>query len=585
MAAAPSAQDVADALAMTLEREDPSGAPWCPPGDGIALRRWVTDRSASLGTGIRRAVRLARLIALVDGRDYVRFLYVRLPALRTRHFRAAIEAAVADGTITRSLATLFDSGVHLREPALTSQGRPDEVFEIDFNQMPRLAALLDFLHNALGFTLVADMLAPLLQRKQSTDHADEVSRKLQSALNAWLSDRLESANHMLQAKRIRAFLASRGRVAPEAIDDEGIISFWTMLTEATEDERVDGFRLYRSTASAMLRYRSALRDATTAEHLEKAIVRGLDPANDNLSISDNETGFSTTLESWRSPLRALALPPANLVKWFTRREQHELLNYMGGPSDDDEAEEDSADEDESGSWKEGLAGDERFDLAFWLTLLRTDIFGAVQASIVARLRKRARGSDAIARAMAEVDDTAYTTAATAYEGLRRQIHLESLAALAVLMEAGTEEAILLLHGLGGRQAVTSVVGSIADDEMLAVGDATAAERIAETIAPRLRTAIADPNAAVPEGPGRSLLMEALAATRKVSRAGFRREDRADKEMMAALRSGAAAVFQVVGELDRLMAVLRQRIAGADIAGDRARFQAAFERIYLSPSDE
>src|SRR6266576_352968 len=85
--ALPSAQDVADALAMTVEREDASGAPWCPPGDGISLRRWVTDRSASLGTGIRRAVRLARLIAVVDGRDYVRFLYARLTALRARHFR------------------------------------------------------------------------------------------------------------------------------------------------------------------------------------------------------------------------------------------------------------------------------------------------------------------------------------------------------------------------------------------------------------------------------------------------------------------------------------------------------------------
>jgi hypothetical protein len=75
MSTSPSAQDVADVLAMTLEREAVSGAPWCPPGDAVALRKWVTDRSASLGTGIRRAVRLARLMAVADGRtDYIRFL-------------------------------------------------------------------------------------------------------------------------------------------------------------------------------------------------------------------------------------------------------------------------------------------------------------------------------------------------------------------------------------------------------------------------------------------------------------------------------------------------------------------------------
>src|SRR5262249_54821689 len=44
MAASPSAQDVADALGLTLERQDAAGAPWCPPGDGVALRKWVTDR-------------------------------------------------------------------------------------------------------------------------------------------------------------------------------------------------------------------------------------------------------------------------------------------------------------------------------------------------------------------------------------------------------------------------------------------------------------------------------------------------------------------------------------------------------------
>ena len=118
MAGLPSAQDVADALAMTLERQDASGAPWCPLGDGMALRRWVTDRSAPLGTGIRRVVRLARLVAIADGRDYIRFLYARLTALRARHFRHALQQAVAEGRLLASVAILSDSGVHLREAAL-----------------------------------------------------------------------------------------------------------------------------------------------------------------------------------------------------------------------------------------------------------------------------------------------------------------------------------------------------------------------------------------------------------------------------------------------------------------------------------
>jgi len=164
MAASPNAQDVAEALAITLEREGTSGALWCPPGDGETLRRWVTDRTAALGTGIRRAVRLARLMAVADGRDYVRFLYVRLPALRARLFHAALQEAAVQGRLDRSVAVLLDNCVHLREPAVAPEAEAGGVFEIDFTQMPRLAALLDFLHNALGFAVVADLLAPLLKR-------------------------------------------------------------------------------------------------------------------------------------------------------------------------------------------------------------------------------------------------------------------------------------------------------------------------------------------------------------------------------------------------------------------------------------
>src|ERR1700744_3635973 len=157
MASPPNAQDVADVLAITLEREDTSGAPWCPPSDAVALRKWVTDRSASLGTGIRRAVRLARLMALADARtDYIRLLYERVGSLRARLFRQILERAAAEGRLPKSVATLTESGVHLREPALAPQGASSDVFEIDFAQMPRLAALLDILHNSLGFSEVAD---------------------------------------------------------------------------------------------------------------------------------------------------------------------------------------------------------------------------------------------------------------------------------------------------------------------------------------------------------------------------------------------------------------------------------------------
>jgi hypothetical protein len=51
-------------------------------------------------------------------------------------------------------------------------------------------------------------------------------------------------------------------------------------------------------------------------------------------------------------------------------------------------------------------------------------------------------------------------------------------------------------------------------------------------------------------------------------------------MAAALRSGATAVFAVIQEIDRLTGTLSTKAKGADLAGDTARFLAAFRSIYL-----
>jgi hypothetical protein len=198
-------------------------------------------------------------------------------------------------------------------------------------------------------------------------------------------------------------------------------------------------------------------------------------------------------------------------------------------------------------------------------------------------------SEAVAQVMTQVDDAAaYTSAAAIYADLRQQLHLESLAALSLLAEAGEPEAVILLEGLGGRDAVRAVLGlmtsdaSPGEDEEAGEDEETRAKDVRNRIAPVLQAAFVDAES-VPEGPGRKVLMDAAAASRKVNRAGFRREDRADEDMIAALRSGAAAVFEVIRELDRLTAVLSRKASGGDISADASRFHDTFQRIYLKQS--
>jgi hypothetical protein len=565
MASKPSIQDVADALGLTLERQHVSGAPWCPPRDGEALRHWVTDRTGTLGSGIRRAVRLARLMALADGRDYTSFLYLRLSALRTSQFRSLLQIAAKERRLPVAVVMVTETGVTLNEPALAAVGRPLEGFEIDYAQMPRLAALLDFMHNALGFGVVADLLAPVCRNRVPPGSANEVGRALHASLNAWLADRLESANHIRQGQFIRAFLGSRGRVVPESIDDEAILVFWEKVGITASEDGIEGFRLYRSSAVALLRYRQSLRDATISRQLENSFSQGLD--GPELSSERDESTLANQ-NAWQSPLNPLTLPPADRVKWLTRKEQHSLLNYLGGTAEsDDERPDGEADR----PWDGGLADRERFDLSFLLTLLRSDVFGGAQASIVARLRKRARADDAITQAMSGIDDQAYAIAANAYHEIREQVHLECQAALAILMEAGAAEAVVLLDFLAGPETVKAIVGSFSLEE-----DEIAEENLRAKISLALRRAFSDPNS-VAHDSARQLLQASRSIGRKVNRSGFRREDRTDADALAALQAGAPAAVELIHELDRLgSALLRQR---PGINTDRMRFLQAFQRAY------
>jgi hypothetical protein len=55
-------------------------------------------------------------------------------------------------------------------------------------------------------------------------------------------------------------------------------------------------------------------------------------------------------------------------------------------------------------------------------------------------------------------------------------------------------------------------------------------------------------------------------------------------MVAALRSGATAVFDVIHELDRLAGTLSVKAGGADLVGDTARFASAFRHMYRGGAD-
>src|SRR5689334_17246981 len=87
----PVAQDLLSVLAELAERDHPDFGPWCRPSDAEVVRRAIIDRSDDLRKLIDQAVRLIRLAALASDADYTEFVYLAVPVLRPRLFKAAVE--------------------------------------------------------------------------------------------------------------------------------------------------------------------------------------------------------------------------------------------------------------------------------------------------------------------------------------------------------------------------------------------------------------------------------------------------------------------------------------------------------------
>ncbi|WP_088348119.1 MULTISPECIES: hypothetical protein [Rhodomicrobium] len=564
--------ELTEAIAMMAERTTRTGEPWCPPRVSAAIRRAIIDRSEDLGRYVHQSMRFARLAALCAPRGYVDFLYGAVPALRAEAFRTAIRAAGACGTPTAPALRIGQDGIVLLEPAMAT--RNGAGFEIAYAQMPALAAFLDVLHNTLGYAEIAGLLAPITGLRAEPAAADEVTRLVRSRLNGWLSPRLEAAHRREQAKRIHEFLAHRQAVLPEAIDDGMIFDFWLaragfwrgrMDSEAVDRAKLEklardeGFRVFRSAARLMLRYRQALLDAVAERRMGSAqsLTRSADGEDDRTTIEIADGAPLEPVEPWISPLAELARPPANRIKWLTARETRHLRNYLGMPPETAAGPDPDEEESQGGIFERAA-----FDLAFSRTLLRVDVLGGMQADLIARLKKRMPPAEALEAARPCVTGDSYREAAGVYAETRDQLRLEGLAALDILGSGGDAAAMLLAEHFGGVDAAAALGGAPAD--RCEIGS-------------KLATLFS--GAAVGDTAVTALLAEARRSRARVNRDGFRKQDLADGAATLAYR---ASVMPLIA-LHRALGRLCDRLGGApfleEAEADRDRFLAGLELIY------
>jgi hypothetical protein len=552
------AQEVADVLELTAGREGAHQVPWCPPADAAVLRRWLIDRPPELGGGIRRAVRLAAAASLCDRRGYVPVLYGQIQVLRAHAFREIF---------ARAKTGLAAHGIEAGESGLRiAIGRADAVstpFEISYAQMPRLAALLDVLHNALGYGPVADMLAPVAAAPGAAH--EDVSRRLQAALSAWLTERLGTAHHLRQGQAIRRFLARRRELHPGRITDETILALWEAGAAAddTETAGVEGLRMYRSAVRAMLTFRQAMLDASEEARATATL------SDDHLVHLDAEDArLAAQTHAPTDPATALArlvAISAGEVRWLSQPEAAKLTDVMGARAPDD---------DEDVDLKGGLAGDHPVPPDYARTLLRAAVFAPAQARILAALRRRGREPDAVAHEVGAVPDDAYAHAAKALAEL--ETHLRRallLASTSLLLDVRPHGLVGLLHDAG-----PDLKAALLDPAHPALG---LAEPDAESRAVQAAVRTARERLVQADGPALTALHHRTrAAERALTRAGFKPADRTMPDVLDALAQGIEPAIALVRTLPAINAALAKAAAETSAVGaDRPRFLARLKALH------
>ncbi|MCR9193405.1 MAG: hypothetical protein NXH88_01660 [Hyphomonas sp.] len=546
--------EIALALGLTMERETASGRPWCPPATATRLKRYLTGYAKELDGLSHQGVRLFYAMETAHPNGVAGFLYGALKQLTPDHFRSAF------GNTGLGTSGAFDGNtLRLTEPGLAAaSGKP---FELSVKQMPLVAAYLDAAHNMLGFDPVHELVLPLWSGDGA--RASDVAAALRTALSNWMRPGLQKEHYLRQARVIAAFLQTRAITRPDGIDDETIIALWESqakliradaLDEKSSERPTEGFKTYQNAARLTLYYRQALQTAWNERNAQSDAVSIGSADNDDgriveIGVGDRQlqtaAGFDgdesgSDDSEWISPLVALREEPGSRVKWTKKQEDMTLL---AGLID-----------------SQTLQGNTHADskalfqttpplMSHLRTIVRYSVLGPLQT-------KWSSGSG----------DRPAADAQNGYAGFISQ--------LARLVDGFETVRLAAAHVLVCRQN-THGAALLSEIDPHA---ARTAFRLAG-LGPSLDGDWREELAVYFEDSDDAFAKSTRAAYEAINRAGFRKQDRLDDDLMAGLEAGAPSLTALLGIVSALAAELETAGVVDRYDDDCARFVETFEMIY------
>lgn len=439
---------------------------------------------------------LSHLIIVAGGRDG-----------RYENIFWGVERASA-GEFRRAFMALPDAGPGIRiTPGGVRHDDGGDGFQISYNRMPLLAALLEFMIMTVGYPEVDAMTGALRRGATSGDAVLDAARALQRGLYAYLKDHLPPVQRQRREHHFLSYVDAHAgnRTGADAINDGIVLGYWQAFAD-TEDVDAKTFRAVYDTARRLIGALDAAADRLSGAHARPI---GVDVEAGEVDPAEMEAVIAA-FDADSGPLEQLLETCGEHVKFVNVGEAETLFELPLG---------------------------EAAARRILVSVLRNAVFGAVQLRLTTALRRGGRPE----LDMPDPGDGYYTSKLDAYSDVIGVTEKLALAAIWPLFEARRPEAVDLALALAPDIDWGQLARSTADaetDNVVSLGRTEALRQFFQV----------EPDARGDEIA--ALLAEARRAWRGVNRAGFREGDDSLDVMADAIPDVLRLITAVRRTLDR-----------------------------------
>lgn len=520
-----------------------NGAPKFTPDVTRRLAREIICRTYA--GAIYELCHLAHIADQVFGPQGLEALFWGHGPARAAEFKQQFEIAMSgamSGAGGCQNLTMDKNGIRI--------GYPDGDFTATFGRMAYLSAVMEFLVSAIGYADLDDALRGETTRPVTMASLSRAASAITRKVYGFLKPHLASVHAQRKFRFLISFLENRhgDGVGPEHLDDEAVFDFWIYASTSAETN-VD-FRTFKTVFLAFIQMRDALAAARDRAAMKATVPLGPDREAGEIDPAEVETAL-VQIEARRAPLDQLRTPPASAVKFLNKRETAAIEMIV----------------------EAGEAA-----LAMPLSVMRAQVFGAVQARITQSLRNRALSPPTAPTAGANHPVPSYRDYGERIGDTESHLELILLASFHILASERHASAITVFLGLRPEIDLTPLAPLFRDGQgehgnVIALTDAVVGECFLADLAAH---------------PGRHptlarFLADAKTAVRQIARKGFRKSAD-DRDRIEGFAVAIDALLAIRKQIDRFRARLKR--AGMEGEGwdrrhrtDHKLFFAQFRTLY------